>query len=602
MNQWRRLLPYGCKHTRKLCGLGTLAVIAIACDLLKPWPLKLIVDSVLKDAPLPSAVNSMAQSVGAGAPKTLLVLLAGVSIFLFALRWVLSVAQAYVQNRVGTAMVYSLAGDLFRRLHQLSMPFHSRRKTGDLVKRVTGDCACGRDLFMNVLLPMFTSVVTLVGMAVVLFLLDPPLTLISLLVIPVLGASIWYFARPMTARTYEQYSAQGETSAFANELLSAAPLVRVCGRGTDEVGRFQSLIEAADSASLRATKAQLKFKLSVAVITSLAVATVIALGGIQVVNGKLTIGSLLVFLSYLQSLYSPLETLAYLSTGWASATAGAQRVFEVFDSPEEVKDPARPEALPTSSERGGKIEFDNVSFGYSPDQAVLQDVSFSIEPGETVALVGPSGAGKSALIAMIPRLFDPWRGTVKINGANVKHAALTDVRKSVSIVLQDDFILPLSVADNIAYGKPDATLEEIHEAARAAQADKFIERLPNGFQTVLGERGCNLSGGERQRLSIARAFLKAAPILIMDEPTSALDGETEAALIDNLTVQSRSRTVLLIAHRLSTVRKAHKILVLNRGGIIEAGSHHELMERHGLYARMRESQFGTPKESTLALV
>ena len=587
-----RLLPYGRRHGRSLLGLTGLVGAGILFELLKPWPLKLIIDNVIKGQPLSGTAAGIANSINATSPSAMLAWLAGVTIIIFAVGWLLSIAQAYLQTRVGTAMVYDLAGDLFRRLQRLSLPFHSRRRTGDLVKRVTSDCTCARDLFINVLLPSLSSVLTLVGMTFILWRLNPALAALSLVVIPFLAGCIWYFSKSMTERTQEQYNVQGEVSATANEILSVVPLVRVFGQTDEEQKQFGALAEKADNAALRATRSQLKFKLSVATITSSAVAAVITFGGFQVLQGKLTIGGLLVFLTYLNSLYGPLETLAYLSTGWAAATAGAHRVFEVFDSTEVVAEPSHPKRFPGAFGTAANIEFRNVVFGYDSKKIVLNDVSFKIEAGETVALVGPSGAGKTALISLLPRLFDPWHGKVLINGVDVREVTLADLRSKISIVLQDDLILPLSVAENIAYGYPNASLSEIERAAEAAQADTFIRRLAQGYDTVLGERGQTLSGGERQRLSLARAFLKPAPILVMDEPTSALDGETESGVMGHLSEFGKSRTVFLIAHRLSTVSRADRILVLDRGHIVEAGTHRELLQRDGMYARLRHSQAG----------
>jgi ATP-binding cassette, subfamily B, bacterial len=601
MNMLWRLSQYGRRHKAAMGSLIALSSAGILFELLKPWPLKLIVDNVVKGHPLPESIATVLNTIRATSPHGLLILLAAMSVLIFALTWVLGVVQAYVQTRVGTAMVYDVAGDLFRRLHRLSLPFHVRSKTGDLVKRVTSDCACARDLFINVLLPTFTSVFTVLGMMAILWRLDHALALVSFAAIPLLAICIWFFSKSMAERTYEQYSAQGEVTGFANELFPLIPMTRVFGRERYERDQFETLATKADAAGLRATKAQLRFKLAITAITSTGAAGVIALGGFHVIDGKLTLGSLLVFLTYLQSLYGPLETVAYLSSGWAAANAGARRVYEVLDSTEVVPEAKHPTALPKHYEAGAEVKLENVTFGYVPGKPVLHDVSFTVRPGETVALIGPSGAGKSALISLIPRLFDPWRGRVLINGVDVRELRLPDLRKEISVVLQDDFILPLTVAQNIAYGKPDATRTEIEQAARAAQADGFILRLPNGYDTVLAERGRSLSGGERQRISIARALLKAAPILVMDEPTSALDSKTEAGLLARLSEFSPARTQIIIAHRLSTIRSADRIFVLEHGRIVEAGSHRDLIQMPGAYARLSRLQSSNRKTSTVAI-
>jgi ATP-binding cassette subfamily B protein/subfamily B ATP-binding cassette protein MsbA len=314
-------------------------------------------------------------------------------------------------------------------------------------------------------------------------------------------------------------------------------------------------------------------------------------GGIQVMNGSLTVGSLLVFLAYVTALYGPMETLAYLSSSYASASARARRVLEVLDADREVQDAPGALVLPVGSKGGRAIRFNGVSFGYDPGRPVLHDINLEVERGETIALVGATGAGKTTLVSLIPRFYDPWQGQVMLDGTDIRDIELASLRKQVSLVLQDPFLLPLSIAENIAYGRPEASGEEVIAAAVAANADEFIRQLPEGYDTVLGERGVTLSGGQRQRLAIARALLKDAPILILDEPTSALDAGTEALLLEALKRLMQGRTTFIIAHRLSTIRNADRILVLDDGSLAEIGTHEELIAADGLYKRLCESQF-----------
>jgi ATP-binding cassette subfamily B protein/subfamily B ATP-binding cassette protein MsbA len=319
-----------------------------------------------------------------------------------------------------------------------------------------------------------------------------------------------------------------------------------------------------------------------------------ALGGFQVLNGSLSVGSLLVFLSYVAALYGPMETLAYLSASFAEASAGARRVLEVLDVDREVRD--TPGAVVLASRPSGVvggISLEGVNFGYEAGRLALQDVSLEVEPGETIALIGPTGAGKTTLVSLIPRFFDPWQGRVTLDGTDVRDIELASLRKQVSLVLQDPFLLPLTAAENIAYGCPGASREEIVAAAVAANADEFIQRLPEGYDTSVGERGAALSGGQKQRLSIARALLKDAPILILDEPTSALDAQTEALLLEALERLMQGRTTFIIAHRLSTIRNADHVLVLEAGRVAEIGTHRELIAADGLYQRYYEGQFAT---------
>jgi ATP-binding cassette subfamily B protein/subfamily B ATP-binding cassette protein MsbA len=336
---------------------------------------------------------------------------------------------------------------------------------------------------------------------------------------------------------------------------------------------------------LHAILAQVQFKVGVGSVTALGTALIMLIGGFQALNGSLSIGSLLVFLAYLASLYAPMETLAYISSGYATAAAGARRVLEILDVEEKVQD--APGAKPLRRDRvRGHIRLEQVSFGYETDAPVLHHISLEARPGETLALVGATGAGKSTLAALIPRFFDPWQGCVLFDDIDVRQIQLTSLRAQIALVLQEPFLLPLTVAQNIAYARPTATRSEIVAASEAANAEEFIQRLPQGYDTVLGERGATLSGGQKQRLAIARALLKDAPVLILDEPTAALDAHTEALLLEALERLMTGRTTLIIAHRLSTIRKADQIVVLDRGKIVEMGTHQQLLTRNGYYHRL----------------
>jgi ATP-binding cassette subfamily B protein/subfamily B ATP-binding cassette protein MsbA len=324
------------------------------------------------------------------------------------------------------------------------------------------------------------------------------------------------------------------------------------------------------------------------------------IGGMKVLRGggsggpALTVGELLVLLSYLASLYAPLETLAYLSQGFATASASGRRAIELLDTAGELHESTNPVPLPASRSAGRRVTWEHVSFGYREGAEILHDVSLEVGAGQMLAVVGPTGAGKSTLISFVPRLIDPWKGRLLIDGVDVKDTGLADLRRHVSVVLQEPFLLPLSVAENIAYGRPGATRAEIERAAVAANADAFIRALPNGYDTVIGERGATLSGGERQRLAIARAILKDAPILILDEPTASLDAATEAAVMSALARLTEGRTTIVIAHRLSTVRRADAVAVIDGGRLVQFGSHDELIKTDGLYRTLTQLQGLTP--------
>jgi ATP-binding cassette subfamily B protein/subfamily B ATP-binding cassette protein MsbA len=367
------------------------------------------------------------------------------------------------------------------------------------------------------------------------------------------------------------------------ETLSALPAVQAYAREEQADARLKATTDAVLAATLSTTRVQLQFKVISGLITALGTAALIYVGATHALNGTLTIGSILVFLSYLASLYGPLESLMYTSSTVQSAMGSAHRVMEIMNTKQDVQDVPGAKPLPRVT---GHVKLEHITYGYEPGAPVLHDISLDVLPGETVALVGHSGAGKSTLVGMVARVADPWSGRVLVDGHDVRHAALRSLREQVSIVGQEPLLLPITIAENIAYGKPDATDDEVTRAAKAACAHEFIERLPDGYDTVVGERGATLSSGEKQRISIARALLKDAPILILDEPTSALDAATEMDLLHAMSSLITGKTTFLIAHRLSTARWADRIVVMDKGRIVEAGTHAELLAGNGAYAAL----------------
>ena len=374
---------------------------------------------------------------------------------------------------------------------------------------------------------------------------------------------------------------------IVEQSMTALPAVQAFGREEIEQGHFRRYADRTIDAHVRETIAAQCFRLAAGAATAIGTAGVIYLGGRYALDGKVTAGTIIVFLAYLVGLYRPLDSIAATASSYQVAAAQAARVADILEAEPEVRERDGAHALPTAH---GHIVYEDVTFAYEPGRPVLSHVSFEARPGEIVAIVGPTGAGKSTLASLALRLFDPDAGRVLIDGHDLRDVRLRSLREQVAIVFQEPFILPLSVAENIAYGRPDAARDDIVAAARAAAADEFIERLPGGYDAVVGERGATLSGGERQRLAIARAFLKDAPILVLDEPTSALDARTEATLLDALARLSAGRTCLVIAHRLSTIRDADRIVVLDRGTIVESGPHDELLRAAGLYASLYRKQ------------
>jgi ATP-binding cassette subfamily B protein/subfamily B ATP-binding cassette protein MsbA len=578
-------------HRLQLAVLVLLVLIGAALSALIPWPMKLIVDYVFPGEPLPDALGWMAVLPGAGSPSGLLAWFAAATLLIFIANRSVHVIKVYIQDGVGNRMMYSLGGELFDHLQRLSLRFHYQQSSGDLVRRVTADSKCIKELAMGVMVPALTSLATLLVMFAVMWRLDPLMACISLLAAVPIPVLIRLLSPRMTERTYVQQQLEGRVMALAEQTLSGLPVVQAFGQEDREDRRFVALAMETIQASLRAIISQLQFSVGVNASTAVGTAVLMAVGGFQVLNGALSVGSLLVFLSYVAALYSPMETLAYLSASFAAASARARRVMEVLDADQEVHD--RPGAVvlgPERRDQAGVIRLENVSFGYEPGRPVLHDISLEVQPGETIALVGPTGAGKTTLASLIPRFFDPWTGRVTLDGRDIRDIQLESLRREIGLVLQDPFLLPLTAAENIAYGRPDASRDEIVAAAVAANADEFIRALPEGYDTTLSERGATLSGGQKQRLAIARALLKDAPVLILDEPTSALDAQTEALVLEALQRLMRGRTTFIIAHRLSTIRNADRILVLDQGGVAEIGTHRELIAADGMYARLHATQ------------
>jgi ATP-binding cassette, subfamily B, bacterial len=579
-----RFTPYARRERPRIAVLLVLALCAVAIEALLPWPLKLIVDHVVTGEPLPSAVAWIETLPGGDSASGLLAWLsAGVLLLFLAVR-VVQLCKGIVAAGVTGRMKYALGADIFERLQALSLTYHHRSRAGDLVHRVTDDTECLPTLINGAVLPTITSVVMLIILFGIMWQLDAQLALIALLVALPMGLLMRVFGSRMTARAYEQQQSEGAMWSMAEQTLVSLPLVQAFGREGHEIRRFHNVAGRTIDAYLRNLVAELQFKYGIDGSQAFGVALIMLLGGLQVHHGTMTLGTLLVFLSYLASLYAPLSTLAYTSATLASAAAGARRISQVLDADEVLEEPAKPQSFTVDgSSARGHLTFEHVVFGYEPGRPVLRGVNLEIEAGETVALVGATGAGKSTLISLIPRLFDPWEGRVSIDGLDVRDAAIADVRAQVSMVLQEPFLMPVSVSENIAYGRPDASRADIVAAALAANAHEFIRRLPNGYDTVLGERGVTLSGGQRQRIAIARALLKNAPILILDEPTSALDAQTERLVVEALRRLMEDRTTIIIAHRMSTIRRADRIVVLEDGTLADSGRYERLVARSAVH-------------------
>lgn len=574
-----------------LAVLGSM-LLKVLLNVVKPWPMVLLVDHVLQNRPLADWARSLLELLPGAAERSGLIAWAvGGTAIVFLLGWVAGLAEAYFGILLGQRMVNEVAAELFTRLQQMSLRYHTSRSVADSIRRITGDSTCVSAIFRGALLPALTSVVSIFLMCAIMVQINLTLTLLSLAVVPIMMLAFRRYSAPMMDLSYRQADVDTAVFKVTERTLTAMPVIQGYSREAAAGKEFAQAAQESLAVALQLTRVQIRFKVVVGLATAIGTAAILWYGGRLGLAGQFSVGSIILFLSYLSSLYAPIEALMYMSSALQSATGSARRVLEVLHTQREVDD--RPGAV-TLGKVQGAFEIANVTFGYDPARPVLRDVSFKVAPGETIAFVGPTGAGKSTLAGLIPRFFDPTSGTVKLDGRDLRDVKLDSLRSSLSIVLQEPFLFPLTVAENIAYGRPDATMAEIEAAAKAASAHEFITRLPDGYRTRIGERGATLSVGQRQRLSIARALLKDAPILILDEPTSALDAETERALIGALEPLTRGRTTFIIAHRLSTIRRANRIVFLEQGRIMESGTHEELLAAGGSYARFHQLQFATP--------
>jgi len=571
-------------------------VFDIGFSLLQPWPLKVLVDNVLRGRHLHGFLLSLFQALpGPHTRDSLLTWTIAATVAIFLLSWAAGLVASWAAIRFGSQMSYDVAADLFAHLQRLSLRYHARHGIGSSIRRITNDSEAVATIIQDGGLPAISAVATLVAMLVVMLELDAELTLVALAVIPPMALIVRRYSAPMTERSYVQQEAEGELYETLEQTLTGIAVVHAFAGESAADARLKANTDRIMRATVSMTWAQSRFSVLLGAVTALGTAAVVWIGADQALAGTISLGTILVFISYLGSLYSPVHDVSYSAGTISESLGSALRVVEVLDAPADVED--RPGAVRLERVRG-EIAVEGVTFAYEAGRPVLHGVSFAAGPGEVVAVVGPTGAGKTTLVGLLPRFFDPDQGRVLLDGHDLRDLRLRQLRGGVSLVLQESFLFPFSIAENIAYGRVGASREEIVEAARAANAHEFVSRLPDGYDTVVGERGATLSVGERQRVAIARALLKDAPVLILDEPTSALDAETEGSLLQALDRLMEGRTTVIIAHRLSTIRKADQILVLRDGRIVERGHHQQLIELNGHYARMHNIQHGpTPTQS-----
>lgn len=570
--------------------LGLVGLLS-ALELLKPWPLKLAVDQIIAGKPLEFMGFSVAADTLSASAQLAIVAISMVGIHF--LTGFVQLANNYLTIRMGQDMVQDFRCELFDHLQRQSLLFHQTRPTGDLLYRLMGDTYSVQTLLMNGVFTTLTSIVLLAGMFFVLLGMDWELTLYAMAVVPLLILAISSVTKKIGNLTYETHMKESKVYSTVENIFNSISLVQAFAREEDERQRFVAESKHSFERKLSLYSLQTAYGWVIGAITAAGTAFVLYVGATHVLEGTLTTGDLLVFLGYLASLYTPLNNIANTMGAIRGSLAQARRVLDVLAEDKAV--PEAPDAAPLAITKG-EVEFKGVTFGYDPERPVLNDVTFKASGGSTVAVVGQTGAGKTSLISLLLRFYDPQKGAISIDGQDLTSVTLKSLRQQVAIVLQDTHLFPMSVHENIAYGKRTATREEVVQAATLANAHEFIEAMPEGYDTKLDERGSNLSGGQRQRLAIARALLKDAPLLILDEPTSALDAGTEALIMEGLERLMENRTTFVIAHRHSMMRRADLILVVKDKKIWEMGTFQELLDKGGEFARLHALQFAPLKE------
>ena len=575
MSIYRRVLRYYRPFLgQTILGLF-LSLAGVGLNLLKPWPFKVIVDDFLRPG---SAVRSDWRTW----IPLLCVSLVLIQLFWGTMNWITN----YLFVKIGLQALLKLRTDLYSYLQSLSLKFHDARRSSDSSFRVAYDSQSIQTIYNKGFTNIFSSVITLIGTFLIMLGLDWQLTLVSLAIVPLVVGTIYLFAQRIRRESTSIQERESAVLTQAQEGLSSIRMVHAFGREEFEVLQFQQQARQSLQANLRLTLTNVNSALVISTLMVVGTAAMYYIGSLHVLAGTLTLGSLLVFSAYLLMLYQPLEQLTYTAWAMEGATAGAKRCFEVLDREDDVRD--SPSAVAISSAKGA-IAFQSVNFGYAGDRHVLRDIDLRIEPNQIVGLVGGTGAGKSTLMSLVPRFYDPSTGFVMLDDRDVREITKKSLRSQIAIVLQDTLLFSTTVRENIAYGRPDATEEEIIEAARRAQADEFIRQMPDGYGSAVGERGGHLSVGQRQRIGIARAFLKNAPILLLDEPTSALDPVTEAAIMETIQELMRGRTTLIATHRLATIHGLDQIIVLEHGRLVEKGRGPDLIARGGIYAKLYSS-------------
>ena len=571
MDRYKQLLAFIKPYKMRLA-LGVVCMIVAALGyLVVPWLIRNVVDGVLQNKDL-----------------GLLTLIVIAILIIFLIRGFATYGQNYMMAYVGQRVVIDIRETLFKHLQRLDQAYFDTRKTGVIMSNITSDVGALQQAIVDNLISFMTEGVTLVGSLVFMFYLDWKLSLLTLIIVPVVLGLTNVFGKRLRSAGHEVQGRTADITAFLQEVISGARVIRSFARESFEFKRFEKENKNNFDAAMKATKLTAIMGPMVEFSAAIAVVVILWYGGYSVVQGYITAGSLIAFLIYAINLANPVKRLTQVYGNIQKALAAGDRVIDILETQPHVKE------LPTAKTMDhvkGEVHFDNVQFSYDAENLALKGVTLHVKPGQTVAIVGPSGAGKSTIANLLPRFYDVTGGSIRIDGMNIREATFTSLRENIGLVPQDTMLFNASVRDNILYGRLDATDEEVLAAAKAANAIEFIEKLPQGFDTMVGERGNSLSGGQRQRIAIARAILKNPSILILDEATSALDTKSEKIVQEALERLMKGRTALVIAHRLSTVQHADHIVVLQQGSVVEEGTHDELLALQGLYSHLYTVQF-----------
>jgi subfamily B ATP-binding cassette protein MsbA len=567
-------------------------LVQTAMSVAGPWPLKIILDNVVGSHKLAPWLDDLLRPILSGGSKMQIAAAAAMAAVFIA---VLGAIASYIANYYTTSVGQWVANDLrlrtYHHLQQLSLSYYDSHQTGTLLSTITSDVQTIQGFASSSTLGIVVDLFTIVGMLFIMFWLNWDFTLIAVAITPFMLLLVSRFKKAVKKATHEVRKEQSKIVAVVEQGLQSMRVVKAFGRQELAEKELAEVSQATVDASLKARRVKALLSPIVAITVSLCTAIVLWRGSALILAGAMTVGALTVFLSYLNKFFKPVQDLATMTNAIAQAAVGVERIRGILEADTMI--PEHPNAREPQA-LAGEIEFEHVAFSYSADAPVLKDVSFHIKAGQMVGVVGTTGGGKSTIVSLIPRFYDPTAGTIKIDGVDIREYKFRALRDQIGYVLQETVLFAGSVRDNIAYGRDGVTEEQILEAAKLANADEFIARMPHGYDTVVGERGETLSGGQRQRIGIARAIIRNNPILILDEPTAALDTESERSVIEALERLMKGRTVITIAHRLSTIRDADKIVVLSGGIVAEEGSHDELVARGGVYAELYRIQFNAP--------